>query len=69
MSKWKSDLLLDAFKNNAYFPIDECIKICEEYQVYDCLEYLYEKSGASIEAVKIAMKRIDSILRKRMQQN
>ena len=37
--------------------------------MYDCLEYLYEKSGASIEAVKIAMKRIDSILRKILQQN
>lgn len=30
MARMKPDELLEAFKNNAYFPIDECIKICEE---------------------------------------
>ena len=30
MARMKPDELLEAFKINSYFPIDECLKICEK---------------------------------------
>lgn len=63
MAKHKPDHLIDAFKKNSRFSIEESLKICEKYEVYDCMEYLYERMGSIAESVKIAALRIDRILR------
>ncbi|MCB0371255.1 MAG: hypothetical protein KDD45_18020 [Bdellovibrionales bacterium] len=65
MAKHKPDHLIDAFKKNPNFSIEESLKICEQYDVYDCMEYLYERMGNIAESVKIAALRIDRILKAR----
>ena len=65
MAKNKPDFLIDAFKKNSRFSIQESLKICEQYEVYDCMEYLYERMGSIAESVKIAALRIDRILKGR----
>lgn len=65
MAKHKPDLLIDAFKKNSQFSIEDSLKICEKYEVYDCMEYLYERMGSISESVKIAALRIDRILKTR----
>jgi hypothetical protein len=37
----------------------------ERYEVYDSMEYLYERMGSITESVKIAALRIDRILKTR----
>ena len=37
MAKHKPDSLIDAFKKNPNFSIEESLKICEMYEVYDCM--------------------------------
>ena len=65
MAKHKPDHLIDAFKKNSQFSIEDSLKICEKYEVYDCMEYLYERMGSISESVKIAALRIDRILKTR----
>lgn len=65
MAKHKPDNLIDAFKKNPNFSIEESLKICEQHEVYDCMEYLYERMGSIAESVKIASLRIDRILKTR----
>ena len=65
MAKHKPDSLIDAFKKNPNFSIEESVRICEQYEVYDCMEYLYERMGSISESVKIAALRIDRILKTR----
>jgi len=65
MAKYKPDHLIEAFKKNNNFSIEESLKICERYDVYDCMEYLYERMGNITASVKIATLRIDRILKTR----
>ena len=65
MAKYKPDGLIEAFKKNNNFSIEESLKICEKYDVYDCMEYLYERMGNITASVKIATLRIDRILKSR----
>ncbi len=63
MSKAKPNDLLSAFKKNPNFSTEEALEICKDYQVYDCMEYLYERMGNIEESVKIAALRIDRVLK------
>ena len=65
MAKNKPEQLLEALKKNSRFPIEDSLKICEKYEVYDCMEYLYERTGDIKKSVKIAALRIDRILKTR----
>lgn len=65
MAKHKPDQLMDALKKNSRFSIEDSLKICERYCVYDCMEYLYERMGNIVESVRIASLRIDRILKSR----
>jgi hypothetical protein len=65
MAQHKPDQLMESLKKNSRFSIEESLKICEKYHVYDCMEYLYERMGSIEESVRIAALRIDRILTSR----
>jgi Mg/Co/Ni transporter MgtE len=65
MAQHKPDQLMESLKKNSRFSIEESLKICEKYHVYDCMEYLYERMGSIVESVRIAALRIDRILTSR----
>ena len=65
MAKNKPENLIEAFKKNPNFSPEDSLAICEKYEVYDCMEYLYERMGSIAESVKIAALRIDQILKAR----
>ena len=65
MAIHERERLLESFKKNPRFATEDTLKICEDYHVYDCMEYLYERMGNIIASVKIAALRIDEILQKR----
>ena len=57
----KKDIILKKLKECSLYPIDTCIKICEEYNVKDALIYLYQLSGDFQNALKTTLKIIDEI--------
>lgn len=65
MAKLKPNSLIDVFKKNTYLSMEDNLKTCEQYKVYDCMEYLYERMGSISESVKISALRIDQILQNR----
>lgn len=61
--KEKSDQLVDIFRDNSNrFNISKCIEICEEFEVIEGLEYLYERMGSIKDSMRMAALRIDRIL-------
>ena len=65
MAIHKKEQLLEVFKNNQRFVTEDTLRICEERNVYDCMELLYERMGNIIASVKIAALRIDELLQLR----
>ena len=65
MAKNKKEALIETFKKNSRFTTEEALRICEQYRVYDCMEYLYERMGNISASVKIAALRINEILNTR----
>lgn len=45
--------------------MEESLKICEQFKIFDCMEYLYERMGNIEKSVQIAAERIDEILSNR----
>ena len=55
----KKNEILPWLKKLSDYPIKECIDICKENKVYDCLIFLYKKEGNTTEALKICYDIID----------
>lgn len=65
MAMQHKEKLIDTFKANPRFASEDTLRICENYHVYDSMEYLYERMGNITESVKIASMRIDELLQMR----
>ena len=57
----QKDRVLTMLKKCPFFPIDTCIKICEEYNVKNALIYLYQLSGDFQNALNTTLKTTDEI--------
>ena len=57
----QKDKVLITLKKCPFFPIDSCIKICEEYNVKNALIYLYQLSGDFQNALETTLKITDEI--------
>ena len=55
----QKDKVLITLKKCPFFPIDTCIKICEEYNVKNALIYLYQLSGDFQNALETTLKIVD----------
>jgi hypothetical protein len=45
MCELRPNECLEALKKHPNFPVEDTLKICETLQIYDCMEYLYERMG------------------------
>jgi hypothetical protein len=66
MCELRPNECLEALKKHPNFPVEDTLKICETLQIYDCMEYLYERMGNIEKSVQIATMRIDQILSERI---
>ena len=55
----KKKEILPWLKKLSDYPIKECIDICKDNKVFDCLIFLYKKEGNTTEALKICYDIID----------
>ena len=51
----KKEVLPNLEKKIQFYPIDECLKICQEHKVYDASIYLMQLTGAIIDALKLSL--------------
>ena len=65
MCLFEPDSLAEAFRTYQHLPIEESLKICEKYQAFDCMEYIYERMGNVEKSVEIACSRIDKVFQQR----
>ena len=60
--------VIEGFVKKEYFPIDQCLQICTEYNQHRAVAALLERNGQLIEAINMNMKHINnSNIRKRHQ--
>ena len=48
-----SKCLIKAFKECVFYPLNKCLKICEDAKAYESCLYIYLKEGAIEKAFKI----------------
>ena len=55
----KQDEILFALEKNNLYPYEECLKLCQQYKVYDSIIYLYQINGDYAKGVEECLKRMD----------
>jgi hypothetical protein len=55
----KQDEILFALEKNNLYPYEECLKLCDQYKVYDSTIYLYQINGDYAKGVKVCLDRMD----------
>jgi len=48
--------LIEAYVKKEYFPVEECLRICQDYHQYRAVGTLQEREGKTLEAMETYMK-------------
>ena len=52
LCKLHPDQVLEEAKRENNYPLDDALRLCEEYQVYDALAFFLEKAGNLVDALE-----------------